>query len=915
MPETKLSSPFEPAAPNRQLVEEHQIDPVIFPFDLFKFDVEKSEGYDLPGLIAEDGYIEIPVKGVVFTGIFAGENLSARDIVCIDAAGKVIKADKNTVTKAFAIGFSATAVTSGYKVRVVTAGKISGFAGLTPKDPVYLDDAGGYTQVLSGHDNSDYVVPMGKALSATEIEVQVGAPVMYEKFDSPTYTELQQGYTVGGGTKTPTPPTIAVCKPIGANAITIHWNRQLNLTNFGRYEIQVSDDEITWYDLEQDGSDWKGTSGLDTDVYDEFITHENIPHTGTEDNPAGRTLYYRVRLVTKEPIESSWSSSASATTNIIESKWIKQDAITSAKIINDAVIAAKIAASAVTETKLNDGAVTETKIGPLAITAPKIAANAVIADKILASAVTTAKLDAAAVTTAKLDALAVTAEKLAANAVETDKIAANAVTAAKVATTVLQAQFANVSFALTVGFDGTGTYSSPNEGDRRVYVDGDEIKFQVYTDAAWADERQITIGGVDASGNFRAFVGCSGVVADMTNIPNFDPLPNQSYYLFRLDNNLQDVDEIGSLTGAIGPVYTTSSKFGTHAITNSSLCTFGFLVNPYDEGEDFTVSIWYYHNQQTMGSTILDIGDASDGFDIEMRSSSPWNTIRCITHKGGTDTTITGPVLTTGWHHVALTYDKTGNKTYFIVDDEIYSATPSGTWGSGSGGCDLQVLLTSCRVDDYAVSFRHFCEPDYLVQHGNRGVQWESSCILSRNDLYLRSKDDGMVRAWDSPKRMLRHDFQSIVTTGAKLDELTAELEPGGYRYCYYLIVQSDNTGCGMNFGVNFTGSVDNFIARMDFMSSSGAASTTADDVSTTDTVNGASVMTTRTESTTTPNLNSINAVAVVDVDILVKIEGILFVTATGNLELWWGSELAAQAVRIYEGSGLVVDKLGPADF
>lgn len=814
MPETKIAKFFEPAAPNRQLVEEHHIDPVIFPFDLFQFDSERSEGYDLPGIIALDGYLEIPVTGVAFTGLTAGENLSARDVVCLNASAQVIKADKGTATKVNCIGFSATAVTSGYAVRVVTAGKLVGFAGLTPKEPVFLDDLGAITQSLSGFSDSDYVVPLGTALSATEIEVQVGAAIAYDKYNSPTYTELQGGYIEGGGTKTPTPPTITVCKPVGKGAILIEWGRQLNLTNFDHYEIQVSSDDATWYSLEFDGSDWKDILNGDTDVDVERVVHPNIPHTGTADNPAGRTLYYRVRTAIKSGSPSGWSTSATATTNVVS--------------------------------------------------AGDLAANSIYANNILAATIQTMMMRAS---------------------------------------------------AAWLGYDGSGTYTAPDEGDRRIYIDGDEIKYQIYTDGAWTDERQITLGGVDGDGNFRPFVACSGMTADADNIPDFDPLPNQSYYLFRLDNSLEDVDEVGSLTGAIGPVYTTSSKFGTHAVEDSSLLTFGFLTNPYDEGEDFTLSIWYYHFQQTMGSDIIYVGDASDGFDVEMRSSSPWNVIQCNTRKGGTTSTLTGPTLTTGWHHIAITYDSTNNYTYFIVDDEIYSHQPTGTWGAGSGACDIQVLLTDCRVDDYAVSFRHFCEPDYLVQHGNRGVQWESCTILSRNDLYLRSKTDGMVRAYDSPKRMLRHDFQSITTTGDKLDELTATLEPGGYYYRYSLIVQSDNLGCGMSFGVNFTGSVDNFIAKASWIcgSAAGAITTLEDEISAT-TVHVNSVQQTLTETTTAPNLNGILAVATVDTDSLITIEGILFVTVGGDLELWWASELAAQAVRIYEGSGLVVDKLGPAD-
>jgi hypothetical protein len=165
-------------------------------------------------------------------------------------------------------------------------------------------------------------------------------------YTNPTYSELQNGYKRGGGSKTPTAPTIAECKPIGLNAITLNWDRQLNLTNFDHYEVQVSENQSNWYSLQNDGTDWKGTLGAVTEVSVELITHENIPAGGTEDNPTALTLYYRVRRTIKgggDPGE--WSTSASATTNLIESKYIKKDAVTTAKLIDEAVISAKIKGS------------------------------------------------------------------------------------------------------------------------------------------------------------------------------------------------------------------------------------------------------------------------------------------------------------------------------------------------------------------------------------------------------------------------------------------------------------------------------------------------------------------------------------------------------------------------------------------
>jgi hypothetical protein len=204
---------------------------------------------------------------------------------------------------------------------------------------------------------------------------------------TPTYVELQEGYTSGNGTKTPTVPTISTCKAVGTKAILIEWDRQLNLTNLDHYEIQVSDDNSTWYSLQFDGSDWKGTVDEDTDTDVERLIHTNIPHTGDADNPSGRTLYYRVRRVTKAAAASSWSTSASATTNTVG--------------------------------------------------AGDLAGNSVYANNIIAN--------------------------------------------------VLEALFAKIAYALTIGFGGTGDKDNPDTGDRRVYIDDDELAIQKYDGSSWGD--------------------------------------------------------------------------------------------------------------------------------------------------------------------------------------------------------------------------------------------------------------------------------------------------------------------------------------------------------------------------------------------------------------------------------------------
>jgi len=204
-----------------------------------------------------------------------------------------------------------------------------------------------------------------------------------------------------GGTTTPVKLDIHRCEGL-YRAIVIQWLVQYNLMNFDHYEVQVSNDDATWYSLKSDGTDWKDTLNADTDVGVPFFIHTDIPLTGTEAEPTVLTLYYRMRQVTILGIEGPWSDTASATISGINVGDIIADAITNAKIATDAVDTVQIK---------ND-----------AVETAKILNDAITSDKIVAGAVITAKLYALAVTSEKIAALAITVGKIAANAVQTQNL-------------------------------------------------------------------------------------------------------------------------------------------------------------------------------------------------------------------------------------------------------------------------------------------------------------------------------------------------------------------------------------------------------------------------------------------------------------------------------------------------------------
>ncbi len=160
----------------------------------------------------------------VWTGT-AGESLSANDAVYVSdgtggdsgrTAGRVYKVDPsvaNGLSRHGYIGFVVTAATVGNPVQVVGAGRMIGFTSLTIGYVYYVDPAtpGAITStkpVTSGQ----YVVPVGMAISATEILVNaalgadaalVSSPNAWPSFFAGTEAELAtaiaSAISAGGG--------------------------------------------------------------------------------------------------------------------------------------------------------------------------------------------------------------------------------------------------------------------------------------------------------------------------------------------------------------------------------------------------------------------------------------------------------------------------------------------------------------------------------------------------------------------------------------------------------------------------------------------------------------------------------------------------------------------------------------------
>ncbi len=110
--------------------------------------------------------------------ITAAENLSAGDLVYLNASGQALKADANTVTK-MAVGFVLASISSAASGTVYFDGTITGLTSLTQGAPYFLSAASaGAITATPPSGAGDIVQPIGWAVSATELTFNPGYPII-----------------------------------------------------------------------------------------------------------------------------------------------------------------------------------------------------------------------------------------------------------------------------------------------------------------------------------------------------------------------------------------------------------------------------------------------------------------------------------------------------------------------------------------------------------------------------------------------------------------------------------------------------------------------------------------------------------------------------------------------------------------
>ena len=105
------------------------------------------------------------------------------DAVYIDTFGKAQPAKADAAASTYPVGFVRGAadggtIAAGEVLDIQTDGQAEGFSGLTAGQKLYLSEqTAGAVTATAPSTGGQYVVPVGRALTATDILVEVGEPI------------------------------------------------------------------------------------------------------------------------------------------------------------------------------------------------------------------------------------------------------------------------------------------------------------------------------------------------------------------------------------------------------------------------------------------------------------------------------------------------------------------------------------------------------------------------------------------------------------------------------------------------------------------------------------------------------------------------------------------------------------------
>lgn len=152
----------------------------------------------------------------------------------------------------------------------------------------------------------------------------------------------------------------------------------------------------------------------------------------------------------------------------------------------------------------------------------------------------------------------------------------------------------------------------------------------------------------------------------------------------------------------------------------------------------------------------------------------------------------------------------------------------------------------------------------------------------------------------------LSADVTNSTATAVKITGLDTALNLGTYKFEYWIRYQAALTSTGVKFSVNFTGTQTAFMVIARYTT---PGTTSVSDFGTQDV--GASIYQAwaKRAPSTAANMGPTNNTDTANADVLHVLEGLMIVTASGNIELYHASDVAADST-VMTGTSLIITQI-----
>lgn len=307
-------------------------------------------------------------------------------------------------------------------------------------------------------------------------------------------------------------------------------------------------------------------------------------------------------------------------------------------------------------------------------------------------------------------------------------------------TQYLDAGFERIGYSLTIGYFGAGTKDNPQEGDKRIYLDNDELKIQKYVNGAWAELNSIRIGGSYNSGTLYPFIHSNGLYhTSLEKEVGFNGIPVSAneMFLFSLENNFQDQNGNDPFTNKSGTyTFDSNSKYGNYGLKVSNgdwaIIATGSQYKGLVENSSLSMGGWFY-NENPDGATynnitLREINNGSTYHILEVQGT----VARYKIYFGGWILKIEKTVdFSQGFVFLACGRDASTDTHYLVVNNEIIYGSISAAI-TGTDGLELQLKPSvqystagNTYTDEVFIIPNKYVEPENFVDYYDSNKNWD----------------------------------------------------------------------------------------------------------------------------------------------------------------------------------------------